>query len=128
MWVFGTLSSQGEKALSGCLSKDALDGGRRNAVPFCDLPDALATLTVLLDSKVVQHQRSPADALAFEPGAPHAGAHPFDDQAAFQFGDGADDHHDGPAQRAGGVDIFPEADELDFDAVQLVEYFKEVTG
>ena len=80
---------------------------------FGDLPDALATLTVLLDGGVVQYQRSSADVLAFEPGAPHAGAHPFDDQVAFQFGDGADDDHDGPAQRAAGIDIFPEADVLD---------------
>ena len=47
--IFGPLLSHGEKALSGCLSKDALDCGRRNAVPSGDLSDALAALTVLLD-------------------------------------------------------------------------------
>ena len=30
-----------------------------------------------------------ADVLAFETGAPHAGAHPFDDQVALQLSDGA---------------------------------------
>jgi len=38
---------------SGCLSKDTLDGGGRNAMASCDLADALATLTVLLDSGIV---------------------------------------------------------------------------
>jgi hypothetical protein len=52
-----------------------------------------------------------ADVLAFETGAPHAGAHPFDDEVALQLSDGADDNHDGPAQRAAGVDLFAETDE-----------------
>jgi hypothetical protein len=85
------LLSHGESALSGCLSKDALDGGRRNAVSSGDLSDALATLTVLLDGEAVQDQRSSADALAFETGAPHAGADPLDNQVAFELGDGSDD-------------------------------------
>ena len=68
----------------------------------------------------------PADVAAFEPGAPHAGAHPLDDQVAFELGDGADDDHDGAAQRPAGVDLFTETDELDFEAVQLVQNFKEV--
>ena len=63
---------------------------------------------------------------AFEPGAPHAGADPLDDQVAFEFGDGADDDHDGAAQRAAGVDLLAEADELDVEPVQLVEHFEEV--
>ena len=113
-------------AYLGCLSKDALDSGRRNAMPFCDLPDALATLTVLSDRKVVQYQWSSADALAFQACAPHAGAHPFDDQVAFQLGDGADDDHDGPAQRAAGIDLLPERYELDIESVQLVQHFQEM--
>ena len=71
-----------------------------------DLADALALAAVSLYGGVVQHQRIAADVLAFEPGAPHAGAHSLDNQVAFQFSDGADDDHDGPAQRAAGVDIF----------------------
>ena len=47
---------------------------------------------------------------------------------AFQLSDGADDDHDGTAQRAAGIDIFPEADELYFEAVQLIEHFEEVPG
>lgn len=34
--------------------------------------------------------RSASDPAAFEAGAPHAGAHPFDNQVACEFGDGAD--------------------------------------
>jgi hypothetical protein len=62
-----------------------------------DLSKTLATLTVLLDGGTVQYQRSAADVLTFQPGAPHPGAHPFNDQAALEFGDGADDDHDGAA-------------------------------
>jgi hypothetical protein len=44
--------------------------------------------------------RSASDLAAFEAGAPHAGAHPFDNQVAFEFGDGADDdrEHSTPAR------------------------------
>src|ERR1035437_2358575 len=93
---------------------------------FCDLSQALAPAAVLFDSGTVQYQRLTADVLTFEPGAPHAGAHPFDDQAALEFGDGADDHDDGPAQRTAGVDVFPGADVLDADPIQLVEHIEEV--
>ncbi len=69
-----------------------------------------------------------ADVPAFEPGSAHAGAHSLDDQVAFELGDRTDDDDDGPAQRAGRVDLFAEADELDIDAVQLVQDFEEVLG
>ena len=64
--------------------------------------------------------------LTFQPGAPHAGAHPFNDQAALEFGDSADDDHDSAAQRAAGVDILPERDVFDPDSIQLVQNIKEV--
>ena len=89
---------------------------------FGDLPDALSLTAILWDSFMVQLQWLTADVLAFEPGAPHAGAHPFDDQATFEFRDGPDDDYDGPAQRAAGVDIFPEGDVLDVQTVQLVQH------
>jgi hypothetical protein len=79
-----------------------------------------------LDGEVIQDQRISTDMLAFEPCAPHAGAHPLDDQAAFQLGDGTDDDHDGPAQRAASIDIFPEADVLDLETTELVQDFEEV--
>ena len=87
-----------------------------------DLSDALTTLTVLLDSGIVQYEGGPSDTLAFEPCAPHAGAHSFDDQVAFEFGDGADDDYDGAAQRTAGVDLLPERDVLDAYPIQLVEH------
>src|ERR1035437_5069198 len=110
----------------GVLAEHTLDSGRRDAMAFGDLSKALATLTVLFDSGTVQYQRLTADVLTFEPGAPHARAHPFDDQTAFELSDGADDHDDSPAQRAAGIDVFPEADVLDPDPIQLVEHIEEV--
>src|ERR1017187_3644775 len=86
-----------------------------------DLAKALALASVALDSGVVQFQRIAANVAAFEACAPHAGAHSFDDQIAFKLSDGADDDDDGPAQRAAGVDVFPERDELDLEPTQLVQ-------
>ena len=40
---------------SGCFAKNTLDCGRRNAVPFCDLSNALAALTILLYGGTVQY-------------------------------------------------------------------------
>src|SRR5664279_954321 len=68
----------------------------------------------------------PPDVLAFEFGPPHSSANALHDQRAFQLGDGADDDNHRPAQWAGGIELFPEADELDVPVVQLVEYFQEV--
>jgi hypothetical protein len=50
---------------------------------------------------------------AFKAGAPHAGAHPLDDQVALELGDGADDDDQGAPQWAAGVDLLAETDELD---------------
>src|ERR1017187_8314171 len=91
---------------------------------FCDLSDTLALVAVSLDGEVIQDQRISTDMLAFDPGAPHAGAHPLDDQAAFQLGD----DHDGPAQWSSGIDALPEADELDADSVQFVQHFKKMAS
>ena len=110
----------------GVLAEHTLDGGCRYAMAFRDLSQALASAAVFLDSGTVQYERLAADVLTFETSAPHAGAHPFDDQTAFKLSDGADDHDDGAAQRAAGVDVFPEADVLDTDPIQLVEHIEEV--
>ena len=69
-----------------------------------------------------------ADVPAFEASAPHAGAHPFDDEVALKLCDGADDDHDGSAQRSAGVDLLAETDELDAYPVQVVEHIEEVTS
>src|ERR1039457_1364320 len=110
----------------GVLPEHALHGSRRDVMLFGDLSQTPATLTVLLDGEVVQYQRSPAGPLTFQPCAAHARAHSFDDQAAFKLSDRTDDHDDGAAQRAGGIDVFPEADVLDSDSIQLVQDIKEV--
>ena len=139
-WVCKTIVSQGVGAGSGylfegrdrdlgwVLSQHKLYGGRRDAMASGDLAQALAMLAVAYDRGMVQHQRIAADVLAFEAGAPHAGAHPFDNQVAFEFSDGADDDHDGSAQRTAGVDLFAETNELDAYPVQVVEHIEEVTS
>lgn len=63
-----------------------------------------ALWVVLSACKAVQHQRSPTDSLAFQPYAPHAGAHPFDNQQAFQLGDCADESRQWPGGYSSVVD------------------------
>lgn len=65
---------------------------------------------------------------AFQSGSTHAGTNTFNDQVAFELRDGADDHHDGPAQGAGRIDRLAEADELDVEVVELVQHFEQVLG
>ena len=93
-----------------------------------DLTQALALATIAQDGGIVQRERSAADGPAFETGATHAGTHALDDQVALKFGDGADDHHDGPAQRAAGVDLLSERDELEVEPNELIEHFEQVPG
>ena len=80
------------------------------------LAQAVSALTIPEDRLAIESKWLASDVPAFEFGAPHAGAHPFDDQIAFEFSDGADDDHDGPAQRAAGVDLLAEADVLNVAA------------
>ncbi len=66
---------------------NAVNSGAADAVGLGDLAEAVSALTIDKDSFAVQQQRFSSDLTAFEAGAPHAGAHPLDDQAAFEFGD-----------------------------------------
>ena len=91
-----------------------------------DLAQALTEPAIATDRFPVEVQRLATDVLAFELGPAHAGPDPLDDQVAFEFGDRPDDDHDGAAQRAAGVDLFTEADELDVEPVQFIEHFEEV--
>ena len=75
-----------------------MDGSAGDAVGAGDLAEAVAVPPISDDGSVVEFQRRPADGTTFEARAPHAGAHPLDDEVAFELGDGADDHDDGPAQ------------------------------
>ncbi len=92
-----------------------------------DLAEALAVLAVQNDSLAIQIERWTADGPAFETCPPHAGTHPFDDQAPLQLGDDADDDDDRPAQWSGGIEGLSEGDELDLQSIELVQHFEEVT-
>src|ERR1700746_2315237 len=91
-----------------------------------DLAKAPAPTAIATDGLMIQHKPSASDVTSFELGAPHAGAHPLDDQVAFKLGDRPDDDHDGTSQWSARVDLFAEADELDVEPVQLIENFEEV--
>jgi hypothetical protein len=106
---------------------DAVDRGSRGTVRSGDLAQALAAAAIAKDCFPVEIERPATYLTALEPGPAHSGPDPLGDQATFQFGDRADDDHDGPAQRAAGVDLFAEADELDLQSVEFIEHFQEVT-
>lgn len=91
-----------------------------------DLAQALAEPPVAKDGFPIEVERLSADAPALELGPAHAGADTFDDQVPFELGDRTDDDNDGAAQRAAGVDLLAEADELDAQTIELVEHLEEV--
>jgi len=108
------------------LSKHALDGRGGDAIVFGDPAQAVALAAITPDGGMIENQGISSDVASFETGPPHAGADPLDNKVAFQLRDGADDDGEGTAQRAAGVDLLAEADELDVEPVQLVEHFEEV--
>ncbi len=79
----------------------------------CDLAQAAAVLAIALDGFPVEVERTATDVPAFELGPAHAGLGTFDDEVAFEFGDGPDDDHHGTAQRTAGVKVLSKRDELD---------------
>jgi len=103
---------------------DAAHAGAGDPVLLGQLGEAHAAGPVPKQCAAVDLERGTADLTTFETGAPHAGAHPLDNKVAFQLGDGADDYDQGATERAAGVDVFAKADELDLQAVELVEDFE----
>ena len=91
-----------------------------------DLAEALASSPIAQHRSPIYIQWPAADVPAFEPSPAHAGPDPLDDEVALELGDGADDDHHRAAQRAAGVEVLAEADELDLQVVELIEHLQEV--
>jgi hypothetical protein len=108
--------------------KDTANRGRRDPVIPGDLTQALAAAAIAENGFAVDGDGLTADVAILELGSAHAGFHSLDDQVAFELGDRTDDDDDGPAQRAGRVDALAKADELDVEAVELVQDLQEVPG
>ena len=102
------------------LPEHAMDGRSGDKVALRQLAQALAALPAAQDGGAIEDQGFPSDVPAFELGPPHAGTHSLDNEAALELGDGADDNHDRSSQRTAGVDLLPEADELDVELVELI--------
>jgi hypothetical protein len=75
---------------------------------------------------MVDDQGFAPDMPAFQLGAAHAGPNPLDDQVALQFSDHTNNDDHGAAQWAAGVELFPEADELDVEMIQFIQHLQEV--
>jgi len=95
-------------------------------VSLCDVGQAVAPVAVAEDGNPVDLERAPADVPALQPGAAHPCPYPFDDEIALQFCDRPDDDDDSPPERVAGIDALAEADELDAEAVELVQHLEEV--
>ena len=91
-----------------------------------DLCQVLTAIALLENSSPVDIEWPATDMPALQPCAGHSYPHPFDDEIPFEFCDGADDDHDGPSERAAGIKILAEADELDVEMVDLIQHFEEV--
>ncbi len=110
------------------IPNDLADHGPRDAVSLSDVGERDPAITIMKDRQSIDIERSSTDVPSFQLGAPHAGAHPFDDEIALELGDGADDHDHRPAEWPAGVDILAERDELYVEVVELVEDLEEVPG
>jgi len=108
------------------LAEDLADHPAADAVSGGDLGQAHAALTIADYSIAVDVEGPAPDVSPLEFGAPHAGSHPLDDQVAFEFGDGADDDDERPAERTAGVDVLAEANELDLQMGEFIEHLEEV--
>jgi hypothetical protein len=95
-------------------------------VSLGELSETASALTVAEHGITIELEWTSSDVAAFKTRPAHTGADPLDDQAPFEFGDGADDDDQGSAQGTAGVDLLAEADELDVDAVQLIEDLEEM--
>src|SRR5258707_7529554 len=91
-----------------------------------DLTQALAPSALLENGNPIDIECPSANMPSLQPGAAHACPHPLDDEIALEFGDCPDYDHDGPAERAAGIKILPEADEFDIEVVEFVQHFEEV--
>jgi hypothetical protein len=86
----------------------------------------LTTSSIPKNSSPIDIEWPATDMPAFEPGPTHSCPDPLDDKVPFQFSDSPDDDDDGPAERAAGIEVLAEADELDTEMIELVEHLKEV--
>jgi hypothetical protein len=93
---------------------------------LCDLGQAVAPIAVSENRNPIDLEWTPSDVPALQPGATHSCPYPFDDEVALQLGDRPDDDDDGPSERAAGIEILPEANELYAEVVEFVQHFEEV--
>ena len=103
------------------VSQDTGHGRSGDVISTSQLTQALSAAAIAKHGIVIEIEWASSDMAAFEPGATHAGADPLDDQVALELGDGSDNDDDSTAQRTAGVDLLAIADELDVEAVQLIE-------
>src|SRR5438270_13010584 len=116
--------------MAGCLFlfEDLANQGPGDAMVAGDHGETVAASAITQHTGAVNLSRTPSDAHTFELGSAHAGFHSFNDQVAFQFGDGSDNDDHGAAQWAARVDLFAAADKLDIQVIEFVQYLQKMFG
>ena len=103
-----------------------MDGGAGDAVGLRQLAEALSLSSIPQDADAIKVEWLTSYVPAFQLGAAHAGAHAFDDKAAFQLCDASDDDDDGPTQRPSGIELLSETDELYIEMIEFVQHLQKV--
>jgi hypothetical protein len=70
---------------SAGISENLADHGARDSVGLGDVGKRDPAVTIAQDRRPIDIERPSTDVSAFELGAPHAGAHPLDDQIGSAF-------------------------------------------
>ena len=103
-----------------------MNGGAGDSVGLRELAETLSLSSIPQDADAIKVEWFTAYVPAFQLGAAHASAHPFDDEAAFEFCDGSDDHDDRPAQWPSGIELLSETDKLYMEMIEFVQHFEKV--
>lgn len=73
-----------------------MDGGAGDSITLRQLAQALTLAAIAQDPDAIKVEWFAANVPALELGATHAGAHPFDNEAAFQLRNASDDDSRSP--------------------------------
>jgi len=92
-----------------------------------DFSQAVAASAILQHAATVDIDvGGTTNANSFQLSSAHPGSDSFDDQVAFQFSNGGEDNHNGPSQRAAGIELYLAGNELQVQVMELIEQFQEV--
>ena len=106
----------------------AADGGSGHVVFLCNAGQRHSRVAIRDNLCPVDAERRSTDSSAFQLRSAHSCSNPFDDQTFLKLRNRTHNHDYRTAQRASRVNIFAQANELDVEVAQFVEYFQEMAN